>query len=250
MYDLLCLSVLEHFSLTRSEEKKSLLSVKLLPKKASRTLRATLQYLYEKIYSTFWSERNKRGEDPDSSLDRDFKIKKKEVKIMPSLKGFCCFFLFLNISHSSYFICFYQLLLELEIQEAFLKFMASILRGYRPFLLPITKAPTVGATDPNSLFDLQGFLRSRDKSYVKFYALMMKTQMFIRFIEERSFVSDMDSSLAFFDECSDKVWIFVKSSYLEAKLRALIFSPRLIWTTTTLNYLSSMILIIVNALCL
>ncbi|XP_046634778.1 DENN domain-containing protein Crag-like isoform X4 [Daphnia pulicaria] len=157
-----------------SEEKKTLLTVKLLPKKAARTLRATLQYLYEKIYSTFWSERGKRGDDVDSSLDRDFKIKKKE------------------------------LLLELEIQEAFLKFMASILRGYRSYLLPITKAPTVGATDPNSLFDLQGFLRSRDKAYVKFYALMMKTQMFIRFIEERSFVSDMDSSLAFFDECSDK----------------------------------------------
>lgn len=98
-----------------------------------------------------------------------------------------------------------QLLLELEIQEAFLKFMASIVRGYRSYLLPITKAPTIGATDPNSLFDLTGFLRSRDKTYVKFYSLLMKTQMFIRFIEERSFVSDMDSSLAFFDECSDKV---------------------------------------------
>lgn len=83
--------------------------------------------------------------------------------------------------------------------------MASILQGYRSFLLPITKAPTIGATDPNSLFDLQGFLRSRDKAHVKFYMLLMKTQMFIRFIEERSFVSDMDSSLAFFDECSDKV---------------------------------------------
>ena len=83
--------------------------------------------------------------------------------------------------------------------------MASILRGYRSFLLPITKAPTIRATDPNSLFDLQGFLRSRDKAHVKFYMLLMKTQMFIRFIEERSFVSDMDSSLAFFDECSDKV---------------------------------------------
>lgn len=29
--------------------------------------------------------------------------------------------------------------------------------------------------------------------------------MFIRFIEERSFVSDMDASLAFFDECTEKV---------------------------------------------
>jgi hypothetical protein len=34
--------------------------------------------------------------------------------------------------------------------------MASVLKGYRTFLLPITKAPTVGTTDTNSLFDLQG----------------------------------------------------------------------------------------------
>jgi DENN domain-containing protein 4 len=33
----------------------------------------------------------------------------------------------------------------------------------------------------------------------------MKMQAFSRFIEERSFVSDKDSSLAFFDECLDKV---------------------------------------------
>lgn len=36
----------------------------------------------------------------------------------------------------------------------------------------------------------------------------MKTQMFIRFIEERSFVSDGDQGLAFFDECGEKVGAF------------------------------------------
>lgn len=46
--------------------------------------------------------------------------------------------------------------MELEIQEAFLKFIATILKGYRSYLLPIVRAPTVGTTDPNSLFDLQG----------------------------------------------------------------------------------------------
>lgn len=48
-------------------------------------------------------------------------------------------------------------------------------------------------------------MRSRDKAHHKFFALIMKTQMFIRFIEERSFVSDMDASLAFFDDCAEKV---------------------------------------------
>lgn len=36
----------------------------------------------------------------------------------------------------------------------------------------------------------------------------MKTQMFIRFIEERSFVSDGYQGLAFFDECSEKVSVY------------------------------------------
>uniref|UniRef100_A0A3B5MTA2 DENN/MADD domain containing 4A n=1 Tax=Xiphophorus couchianus TaxID=32473 RepID=A0A3B5MTA2_9TELE len=95
--------------------------------------------------------------------------------------------------------------LELEIQEAFLRFMAAILRGYRSYLQPITQAPSEKTTDVTSLFDLQGFLKSRDRSHQRFYSLMTKTQMFSRFIEECSFVSDKDASLAFFDECVDKV---------------------------------------------
>lgn len=64
------------------------------------------------------------------------------------------------------FIFYLQQDLEQRIQEAFLRFMATILRGYRDFLVPISKAPTIGATDPNALFQLNAFLRSRDK--VKF----------------------------------------------------------------------------------
>jgi hypothetical protein len=55
------------------------------------------------------------------------------------------------------YVCLQQSL-ELEIQEAFLRFMATVLKGYRSYLLPITKAPTIGTTDPSSLFDLQGLL--------------------------------------------------------------------------------------------
>ncbi|KAJ8344471.1 hypothetical protein SKAU_G00318000 [Synaphobranchus kaupii] len=96
--------------------------------------------------------------------------------------------------------------LEMEIQEAFLRFMAAVLKGYRSYLRPITQEPSEKATDASSLFDLQGFLRSRDRSHQKFYSLMTKTQMFIRFIEECSFVSDKDASLAFFDECVEKLF--------------------------------------------
>ncbi|KAJ4440667.1 hypothetical protein ANN_08814 [Periplaneta americana] len=157
---------------SRCEEKRNL-TQKLLPKKPARVLRNTLEQLSQKLsqFRKSYAQNSAR----DASIDRDFQQKRKEQ-------------------------C-----LELEIQEAFLRFMATVLKGYRGYLLPITKAPTIGTTDPNSLFDLQGFLRSRDKTHNKFFTLVMKTQMFIRFIEERSFVSDMDASLAFFDECTEKV---------------------------------------------
>lgn len=143
------------------------MSTKLLPKRAARILKQTLKFLEELGQN--------RSYDSTNSLDRDFKRKKREQN------------------------------LEQRIQEAFLRFMASILRGYREFLVPMSKAPTIGATDPNALFQLSSFLRSRDKAHHKFFQYLMKTQMFIRFIEERSFVSDGDQGLAFFDECAEKV---------------------------------------------
>lgn len=63
----------------------------------------------------------------------------------------------LSMSDSSELSCGKSLhALELEIQEAFLRFMAAILKGYRSFLRPITQAPSEKATDASSLFDLQG----------------------------------------------------------------------------------------------
>ncbi|KAI4808273.1 hypothetical protein KUCAC02_000337 [Chaenocephalus aceratus] len=96
--------------------------------------------------------------------------------------------------------------LEMEIQENFLRFMASILKGYRSYLKPITQAPSVKATSADSLYDLQGFLKSRDRAHQKFYSQLTKTQIFIRFIEECTFVSDKDTGLAFFDDCVEKLF--------------------------------------------
>ncbi|KAF5907052.1 DENN domain-containing protein 4C isoform X1, partial [Clarias magur] len=96
--------------------------------------------------------------------------------------------------------------LEMEVQEAFLRFMASILKGYRYYLKPITEAPSEKATAADSLYDLQGFLKSRDRAQQKFYSQLTKTQLFIRFIEECTFVSDKDTGLAFFDYCIEKLF--------------------------------------------
>ncbi|CAG9790941.1 unnamed protein product [Diatraea saccharalis] len=154
------------------------ISLKLLPKRQARILRQTLEVLFGSIRPAspiHHSNENKFNGEPTTSLDRDFQRRKKEQA------------------------------LELKIQEAFLRFMAVTLQGYRGYLIPITKAPTVGTTDPHALFHMEAFLRSRDKTQQRFFALMMKTQMFTRFIEERSFVCDVDQGLTFFDECIERV---------------------------------------------
>ncbi|XP_048825979.1 DENN domain-containing protein 4C-like [Brienomyrus brachyistius] len=108
--------------------------------------------------------------------------------------------------------------LEMEVQEAFLRFMASILRGYRSYLKPITQAPSEKTTAIESLCDLQGFLKSRDRTQQKFYSQLTNTQIFIRFIEERTFVSDKDTGLAFFDDCIEKLFPSDKGSEKGAKV--------------------------------
>ncbi|XP_076828543.1 DENN domain-containing protein 4C [Brachyhypopomus gauderio] len=96
--------------------------------------------------------------------------------------------------------------LEMEVQETFLRFMATILKGYRFYLKPITQEPSAKRTAADSLYDLQGFLKSRDRAHQKFYSQLTKTQIFIRFIEECTFVSDKDTGLAFFDYCIEKLF--------------------------------------------
>ncbi|XP_066540931.1 C-myc promoter-binding protein [Hoplias malabaricus] len=171
--DISCVD-LDTNTISHKEDRRAL-TWKILPRKASKHLINTLSDLHQQLLDGYHSSREESQMEAAMS-ERDPGSGVKSLQM-----------------------------LELEIQEAFLRFMAAILKGYRSYLLPITQAPSEKATDASSLFDLQGFLKSRDRSHQKFYSLMTKTQMFIRFIEECSFVSDKDASLAFFDDCVDKV---------------------------------------------
>jgi hypothetical protein len=109
--------------------------------------------------------------------------------------------------------------MEIRIRDAFLRFMCTCFYGYKQFLRPILRRPNELSTDASVLFEFDNFLRSRDSSYSKFYSYVLRTQMFIRFIEERSFLSSStlnqsslinenlhhNYSLAFFDECCSKI---------------------------------------------
>ncbi|XP_036743921.1 DENN domain-containing protein 4C isoform X3 [Manis pentadactyla] len=171
--DVVCID-LDTNTLYVSDEKKNM-NWKQLPKKPCKNLLSTLKKLYPQLSSVH--RKTQEGSAIEMTpIEADFSWQKKMTQ------------------------------LEMEIQEAFLRFMASILKGYRTYLRPITEAPSNKATAADSLFDRQGFLKSRDRAYTKFYTLLSKTQIFIRFIEECSFVSDKDTGLAFFDDCIEKLF--------------------------------------------
>ncbi|XP_008843757.1 DENN domain-containing protein 4C isoform X2 [Nannospalax galili] len=157
-----------------ADEKKNM-NWKQLPKKPCKNLLGTLKKLYPQLCSVHRKTQESSAVEM-TPIEADFSWQKKMMQ------------------------------LEMEIQEAFLRFMASVLKGYRTYLRPITEAPSNKATAVDSLFDRQGFLKSRDRAYTKFYTILSKTQIFIRFIEECSFVSDKDTGLAFFDDCIEKLF--------------------------------------------
>ncbi|VDK42926.1 unnamed protein product [Anisakis simplex] len=148
----------------------------VLPKRASRQLKNNLEKLHRRLYQEEFNVITLRKNMDYMPLDVDYQIQRKKR------------------------------MLEVSVQDAFLKFMASLMHGYTAYLRPIRSAPRrVGDTDTGSLFDLDAFLRSRDRSSIEFFKRFCETQSFNRFIEERSFVSDKNAYNAFFDDCIAKI---------------------------------------------
>uniref|UniRef100_A0A9L0T8D0 DENN domain containing 4B n=1 Tax=Equus caballus TaxID=9796 RepID=A0A9L0T8D0_HORSE len=169
--DVICVD-LDTNTLFQTEEKKPL-SPRTLPRRPYKVLLATLTNLYQQLDQTY------TGPEEEASLE------------------------FLLTDYEA--VCGRRARLEREVQGAFLRFMACLLKGYRDFLLPLTQAPSEGARDVDNLFFLQGFLKSRERSSHKLYSQLLRTQMFSQFIEECSFGSARHAALEFFDSCVDKV---------------------------------------------
>ncbi|XP_012668461.2 DENN domain-containing protein 4B [Otolemur garnettii] len=169
--DVICVD-LDTNTLFQTEEKK-LLSPRNLPRRPYKVLLATLTNLYQQLDQTY------TGPEEEASLE------------------------FLLTDYEA--VCGRRARLEREVQGAFLRFMACLLKGYRVFLRPLTQAPSEGARDVDNLFFLQGFLKSRERSSHKLYSQLLHTQMFSQFIEECSFGSARHAALEFFDSCVDKV---------------------------------------------
>jgi hypothetical protein len=170
--DVCCIN-LDSNSLSHTKESKE--SIKRLPKKHAKVLKQTLEELGMKL---------KDYPDDENGLAVDVAPLETMAGELPRT----C-----PVSNT-------------EIREAFLRFNGAILKDYRSFLKPITCAPSDKSTDLGNLFDCAGFKKTKPSSEQSFYSQLFSTQMFARFIEERSFASHGDSCLAFFDECTEKLW--------------------------------------------
>lgn len=150
----------------------------MLPKKPLKKLRAALEQI---LIET------KKAPTSDSSSSADYK-KFKELRVREEFLRWVA-------------------TIVLRYQQAFLsRFICSIMTGYTQFLTPISRPiEKNNATDVKLLFDVEGFVKSRDRNSQDFYQRFTSTQSFIRFIEERSFVSDKNVYDVFFDDCVRKI---------------------------------------------
>jgi hypothetical protein len=84
---------------------------------------------------------------------------------------------------------------EIEIREAFLRFMTSLLHNYKAYLRTGMRRPDIKAKDRNlsTYYDIDGFIRSRDSSSQAFYRELVQTQLFNDFIINISFLSELVS---------------------------------------------------------
>ncbi|KRZ74408.1 DENN domain-containing protein 4C [Trichinella papuae] len=187
--DVTCVD-LDTNTISQSEVRQRL-RLSLLPRKAAKVLKQRLEALLGEMARVDFKIRSTQHYLP---VDLDLKLRQRRKR------------------------------LEIEIQEAFLRFMGTLLKDYQNFLRPIQSAPSVGSTDLQALFDVAGFLRTRDKASLEFYKLLMNTQLFIRFIEERSFLMDKDTNayLAFFDDCLQKMEHEPASSDASSRQRLLL----------------------------
>ncbi|GMT26044.1 hypothetical protein PFISCL1PPCAC_17341 [Pristionchus fissidentatus] len=146
----------------------------MMPKAATKQLKATLEAIRTELSAEDFRVSKQYSAD-FVPVDMDMAIQKKRKAI------------------------------ESRIQEAWIRFMAHVMRDYQRHLRPITSAPRAHDTDTAKLFDKEAFLRSRDKGAAEFYKRFADTQLFDRFIQERCFISDKNAYDAFFDDCIAKV---------------------------------------------
>ncbi|KAA3676243.1 DENN domain-containing protein 4, partial [Paragonimus westermani] len=88
-----------------------------------------------------------------------------------------------------------------RVKEAFMQFMARLLKNYRAYLIPVRDA------ERDQLFNSKAFLEAAaDKKSRPFYQTLFETQQWANFVRDRSYASIRDEELAYFDHLIFKLF--------------------------------------------
>ncbi|KAF8564773.1 hypothetical protein P879_05379 [Paragonimus westermani] len=95
----------------------------------------------------------------------------------------------------------FQTDIGVRVKEAFMQFMARLLKNYRAYLIPVRDA------ERDQLFNSKAFLEAAaDKKSRPFYQTLFETQQWANFVRDRSYASIRDEELAYFDHLIFKLF--------------------------------------------
>ncbi|KNC87668.1 hypothetical protein SARC_00239 [Sphaeroforma arctica JP610] len=111
------------------------------------------------------------------------------------------------------------------IRESFLDFFVSILKPYREYLTvptadTIHEYAKIFSYSPEEVFNKEAFLMSVRDQDRKFMDVLVDSQAFTHFVEQRSFISNRDEELLFFDMCIDEANYIEEKQRLESEAKA------------------------------
>ena len=95
---------------------------------------------------------------------------------------------------------------QLMVRHAFASFFAHLLRGYQGHLIvaPDRSPPNLAPAGPEAAIDVGALLSSRAPAEAALLRLLLDTQGFVRFIEQRVGWSSRDSEFVLFDGLADQ----------------------------------------------
>ncbi|CAL8068085.1 unnamed protein product [Calicophoron daubneyi] len=156
-----------------------LLDSKMLPKKPTKQLKAELTKLHQEVVDLRRAKQNRTNQILFASLFSESGSQLADEE-MSSLQK--------------------RMLLGGRIRGAFTRFMASLLKDYRHYLIPVRNAKR------DVLFDAPGFIKeSAEKHGRPFYQALFDTQHWANFVRDRTYASPRDEELACFDDYIDRL---------------------------------------------
>ncbi|TGZ59597.1 hypothetical protein CRM22_008990 [Opisthorchis felineus] len=170
----------KNFQPAESLGQEAVLTAKMLPRKPMKELKAKLNALYAEICAL----RQRRSKEPANYM----------LKCLFSEPGS-------ELANKELATLRKRTEIGARVKDAFMLFMASLLKDYRSYLIPVRLA------ERDMLFNNEAFLtHSADDKSRPFYSTLFQTQQWVNFVRDRSYASPREEELTNFDSLIARLW--------------------------------------------